>query len=669
LKKTKPGYKALSVANELEYDVTGHFYNRKQSYDDFIERMFEIYNSENMFMDKLRKNENINVSIKETILDTSIPFRYRLNRLINNKRAKGFKHLAFDDYNTHELLESSSFVDLIEEVEYDLRPGNFFPPHQIASTLSSLAQLRYKNTHLVPKVREKMLAILQNKDQKAEEEFDINKVIYGDKRGRTNRYHVYKGFQNSKEFYTHVETLLDWKSDEQDFIKAEKETQGVQGDEGKEYQEILVLMKDIVAASKEMKSIQAELAEAIESVRSQYSLMSKNYDQQDFLQKNKYIKYDLLELQEKLVEGGMITPDEATGREAYEKMSFSDKMNRAKEVFYELTNDYYPEMAPLTHHFDAINEPLKRENISITEKEDNNQLNLKYIGLILGKLSEMRNSIMRDNVPINEYFEQKVYGNEMRNDLGATAKDPNVEHINKYYTQFWGEVTETYNAMFPAIHQMLSSKEHIPLNHLMLLSYGLNQGEVVDSELPQMLEGKIKQALKHPVPNFTTNDIIYGAYGLANSLVSYRTINKTFKALESQINKVHIDDLNLNQKLRLTWALTVMEAFDNNLLKELVQDLNYMPFENAQNELQIEEFDMLRDIYYGLEHLNHKADYKIKNQFIKVLATNSSTVKKDYPEKQPKIDPFRSKLLDALSKSLHLITYRFVPHKTRICFR
>ena len=69
---------------------------------------------------------------------------------------------------------------------------------------------------------------------------------------------------------------------------------------------------------------------------------------------------------------------------------------------------------------------------------------------------------------------------------------------------------------------------------------------------------------------------------------------------------------------------------------------------------------MLRDIYLGLEHLNSNDDLKIKNYSIKVLVSGSQDIMKRYPEEATKMDPFRKKLLDGLSKALNFNNYSYV---------
>lgn len=56
-------------------------------------------------------------------------------------------------------------------------------------------------------------------------------------------------------------------------------------------------------------------------------MMQEAIDKHAFLQENEYIKYDLLELQEMLVKGGYLEPEEASKHLASEP--FENRMERA----------------------------------------------------------------------------------------------------------------------------------------------------------------------------------------------------------------------------------------------------------------------------------------------------------------------------------------------------
>ena len=94
-----------------------------------------------------------------------------------------------------------------------------------------------------------------------------------------------------------------------------------------EVSELQDAMKEVIDAAVEVKELQKDLQATIENVRTQYFKMLEASDKHAFLQENEYIKYDLLELQEMLVKGGYMGPDEALQHLANE--SFESKMDRA----------------------------------------------------------------------------------------------------------------------------------------------------------------------------------------------------------------------------------------------------------------------------------------------------------------------------------------------------
>jgi hypothetical protein len=79
--------------------------------------------------------------------------------------------------------------------------------------------------------------------------------------------------------------------------------------------------------------MQVNLEASIDSLRQQYFKLQEAKDKHKFLEENKFIYYDLLELQELLVRAGYIRPEEA------EKFSssqpFKARMERASRIFYE----------------------------------------------------------------------------------------------------------------------------------------------------------------------------------------------------------------------------------------------------------------------------------------------------------------------------------------------
>ena len=68
-------------------------------------------------------------------------------------------------------------------------------------------------------------------------------------------------------------------------------------------------------------------------------------DKHTFLTDNQYIRYDMLELQELLVKGGYIEPEESLSNEP-----FDQRMQRAADVFYDYVINYAPELLSPQHN-------------------------------------------------------------------------------------------------------------------------------------------------------------------------------------------------------------------------------------------------------------------------------------------------------------------------------
>jgi hypothetical protein len=67
----------------------------------------------------------------------------------------------------------------------------------------------------------------------------------------------------------------------------------------------------LINASKEVHNLQVEQQAAIDALRTQYFKLLAAQNKHEFLAENKYLMYDMLELQELLVKGGYLDPKEA----------------------------------------------------------------------------------------------------------------------------------------------------------------------------------------------------------------------------------------------------------------------------------------------------------------------------------------------------------------------
>lgn len=129
-----------------------------------------------------------------------------------------------------------------------------------------------------------------------------------------------------------MQTLVDWNTSNK------KQAFSPDADVGR----LEAAMKRVLDSAAELKNVQEDLQSTIDSMRSQYFRLMEAKDKNKFMEDNKYIKYELLELEELLVQSGFIDPDEAVGSLA--DQAFPMRMERASKIFYDYVSAYSPEM-------------------------------------------------------------------------------------------------------------------------------------------------------------------------------------------------------------------------------------------------------------------------------------------------------------------------------------
>lgn len=95
---------------------------------------------------------------------------------------------------------------------------------------------------------------------------------------------------------------------------------------------------------------------SIDSLRTQYFKLLEAQDKHRFIEDNKYVVYDMLELQELLVKAGYLGHDEQD-----KPATFKYRMERAADIFYDHTNTYNPDLMSPTYDqfYDAAVESKK----------------------------------------------------------------------------------------------------------------------------------------------------------------------------------------------------------------------------------------------------------------------------------------------------------------------
>ena len=194
-------------------------------------------------------------------------------------------------------------------MKFGLRADQFFSAHHLAQTSLNLGDIGYKNTELIPMVFEKLQVMLDERQlgvKTEQHELSFRDAVYGGPKGFFDRHYVFKGFQNSEEFNEYLQILMDWERNAA--TESQASTREALDTEAAEIQRS---MADIINSAVQVKELQKEYQSSIDNLRQQYFKMSEAADKHNFLQENQYIKYDLLELQELLVQGGYMEPEEA----------------------------------------------------------------------------------------------------------------------------------------------------------------------------------------------------------------------------------------------------------------------------------------------------------------------------------------------------------------------
>ena len=96
-----------------------------------------------------------------------------------------------------------------------------------------------------------------------------------------------------------MKTLMEWKQETEAF----PEERLSKDDDVRELQ---IAMGKLIDQVKEIRGLAEEQQAAISSLRDQFFKLKDAQDKHAFLQANKYLRFDMLELQELLVKGGYI---------------------------------------------------------------------------------------------------------------------------------------------------------------------------------------------------------------------------------------------------------------------------------------------------------------------------------------------------------------------------
>lgn len=346
----------MKLSKQISKNVEEDKFIKMQRYDIFISKMEQLAawerNRQRRINKTLRSMDSAFVTSDKPYKDTLYffnkgiqkgsdieMFEVGFQKLKQTKNGKGNIDRPFEDYGLRELDISWRMQTMGDQFKKSLDQRIRFHHRSFAKTLNHIGDFGWKDIEIIKGSFDKLNQML---DQHFSPELitvgepTLKEGVYGDYKNIIPKNYVFDGFQDSQEFNSYIQTLLDWKDDSKarrNKMKEEKDREIVSLERS---------MNELITTTSRLKTVQADMQASIDSLRQQYFKLQEAKDKYQFLDENKYIRLEMLELEELLVKGGYIDPDEALI--AKSDQSFETRMDRASKIFYEYVSAYSPEM-------------------------------------------------------------------------------------------------------------------------------------------------------------------------------------------------------------------------------------------------------------------------------------------------------------------------------------
>lgn len=342
------------MAEQISLKVEEDKFAKKQRFEIFISKMEQLASSERRLQeweqDKVYEMQqafvNSRTPLKEVLLiyqqaavkgfHSSLAFK-TLQVLNQTLRGRGNRPRAYDDYHMNEFDVSWRMQQLTSHLKTALGKDMYFNHHFLGLSSRQLGLLGHKDAELIQKQFDKLQQLLDLRYSAAKvEPLDFEHAVYGSFHNFKPRHHVFQGFESNEEFQGHLRTLMEWQIEQNDGLA----TMGVASSD--EIQELEEHLGHLVQSIHQIEDSQVDLQASFDAMRQQYFRLVEASDKHQFLQENKYIYYDLLQLEELLVSGGYLTPEEAYKVQA--SLPHAERMKRAAHVFYDYIQQHAPEL-------------------------------------------------------------------------------------------------------------------------------------------------------------------------------------------------------------------------------------------------------------------------------------------------------------------------------------
>ena len=398
---------------------------------------------------------------------------------------------------------------------------------------------------------------------------------------------VRRGYTESKEFEDILNDMINWTS-----IQDEIPTSDIN---------ILEThISKLVASVREAKSLQTNLAEAVYNVRNQYfkakAAIENNKDL--ILMKRQELQYDILELEELLVQADLLDP-----KEVFYQGLESDRIIRAIDIFDDLCQAFHPELISKSHAllFKSIEDKTKgKRRYKNLERSD--VLDAEMLGKCLIGLVDISGNKRKD-------FSERDFQNAS---LEKTMENLDSDYCNleKTYTPIWKETKMSMEKILKKyIEPNIDSFSELGLLYL-VYPYS-KMGFSLKNIMPKIAEICLKD--NKWLKEAKLEDLCQVIYGLGLNANRSPEIEKLAKEIVNAMYKNIKDekeDFHFNKELTLKalWGICNFKQWDNGMTNVLIKNLNQFQIDRPHDDMFFHEVEILRDILVSLKY-----EAKLKN--------------------------------------------------------
>jgi hypothetical protein len=519
-------------------------------------------------------------------------------------REKYFRN--YNDYDQNDLLNSYRLFNLVEDFKYFLTYENSFITYeQIANSLIGLRDCGYKNTQLIELVIKNIKKFLNIQPIKEEKS---GYLPYG-----AGRYDFFPKNLHAEDiiydenFQRHLNKLITIES------KNSKKKESLTEEDKELFKEELKIFKEIEEILKEIDNTKHVITDSAHNLVSQYIHLEQLFLENPELYNNQYIKYELLKLQDKLIESGTLTPD--TIMKVTNRLDEKEIEEIKREAVIKNIKDFasfnYPSL-----YSEAIDELTNRfikeevNQINHRTKEENRRSKIrKGFGKCIHSLKEY-SKITSLDINGEDYINKDILHNHNINEdksIKTTAPYTKLYVIVQEFFKDFNKVNFLEDSTLEDLIYLKSAQ--IPENEL---RNNKSIGEKLKTELIKEAEFKNMNLLA---------ELLYSLS--PDSSTDNRLIEIITKLSHSELNV----EITVEDNLKILSTLSVFKLYGSNLFLHLLRQLVKSP-ENIKSYISdcynMNDIEKLKIISIVSEALKYEVskDIKIPNELFPLLNFN-----------------------------------------------